>query len=89
MDLSMVASAFDLDPLSHGPADEPALWNKTGTDDGVRADVGVVGTGTRQLAYAVICNWAPDTDEPLAAVMAAMRVIGHEIRELVSQTRSA
>ncbi len=36
-DLSMVASAFGLDPLSHrGPDHGTLLVNKTGTDDGVR-----------------------------------------------------
>ena len=80
-DLSMVASAFNLDPLSHAPTDPLAIWNKTGTDDGVRADVGVVRAGDRQLAYAAICNWAPDTDEPRGAVMSAMRQMGNEILE--------
>lgn len=79
-DLSMVASALGLDPLSHmEPTHGLRLWNKTGTDDGVRADVGAVISGDRQLAYAVICNWAPDTDAPLPAVISAMREIGNEI----------
>lgn len=43
-DLSMVASAFDLDPLAHRIDDQPPyeLWNKTGTSGGVRADIGWV-----------------------------------------------
>ncbi len=57
-DLSMVASALALDPLSHQQPDLGLqLWNKTGTDSGVRADVGLVRAAGRSVAYAVICNW--------------------------------
>lgn len=63
VDLSMVASAFDLDPLSHGAESGDAIivWNKTGTDLGVRADVGVVEFEDRHVTYAVICNWTAET----------------------------
>ena len=51
----MVTSAFDQDPLAH---DEdpfgPTVVNKTGTNLGVRADVGLVTANERTLAYAVI-----------------------------------
>src|SRR5687767_2752924 len=48
-DLSMVASAFGLDPLAHVRPDRGLLLrNKTGTDAGVRADAGLLGG----LAYA-------------------------------------
>ena len=92
MDLSMVASAFGLDPLSHAharPTDGLRLWNKTGTDHGVRADVGAVVTEDRQLAYAVICNWPPDTDAPRAAVQDAMGEIGNEILALIKGQASS
>jgi beta-lactamase class A len=82
-DLSMVGSAFGLDPLSHacGPDRGIALWNKTGTDAGVRADVGVVDVAGRTLAYAAICNWSPHAgDDPRDAVLAAMRGIGASLR---------
>jgi len=82
-DLSMVASAFGLDPLSHaGGADRGiALWNKTGTDAGVRADVGAIDRGGRTLAYAVLCNWSPLADpDPRDDVLAAMRGIGALLR---------
>jgi beta-lactamase class A len=69
VDLSMVASAFDLDPLAHVASD---LRNKTGTDDGVRADVGHVGL----QAYAVLANWDPRAGERTAEVMRGMRAIG-------------
>jgi beta-lactamase class A len=82
-DLSMVASAFGLDPLSHACAPDRgiAVWNKTGTDAGLRADVGVVDVGSRTLAYAAICNWSPDADpDPRDAVLLAMRGIGAALR---------
>jgi beta-lactamase class A len=79
----MVASAFGLDPLAHaGGADRGiTLWNKTGTDSGVRADVGAVRHGTGTVAYAVICNWrAEDRADPRDQVLAAMRAIGDLLR---------
>ncbi len=82
-DLSMVASAFGLDPLSHAgaPDREIAVWSKTGTDAGVRADVGLVDVGSRTLAYAAICNWDPRADpDPRDAVLLAMRGIGAALR---------
>jgi beta-lactamase class A len=73
VDLSMVASGFDLDPLAHNEGDGgPALRNKTGTDDGVRADVGHVGL----RPYAVIANWDPRAGNRAAEVMRGMRAIG-------------
>ena len=81
-DLSMVASAWHQDPLSHAqdPAG-PLLVNKTGTNLGVRADVGVVDGGGRATAYAVVANWQEDPpgtrrDE----VMTALRSIGDALR---------
>jgi beta-lactamase class A len=69
VDLSMVASGFDLDPLAH--AGSP-LRNKTGTDDGIRADVGHLGP----LPYAVLANWNPAEADRTAGVLAGMRTIG-------------
>ena len=44
VDLSMVASAFGLDPLAHSESDRGLyIRNKTGTDTGITADVGTVG----------------------------------------------
>ncbi|MCW3491807.1 serine hydrolase [Microbacterium sp. SSM24] len=81
-DLSMVAGAFGLDPLAHRESDRGiVLWNKTGTDSGVRADVGVVTAGSDALAYAVLAQWqdgaAPATRDE---VLAAMRAIGASVR---------
>lgn len=82
-DLSMVASAFGLDPLAHADAADRgiALWNKTGTDAGVRADVGAIDHERRTLAYAVLCNWTPlAVRDPRDDVLAAMRAIGAVLR---------
>ncbi|GAB2570594.1 serine hydrolase [Paractinoplanes abujensis] len=64
-DLSMVASGFDADPLAH----TSSVRNKTGTDDGIRADVGYAG----QQPWAVLAEFDPPD---LAAVMSGMRRIG-------------
>lgn len=89
VDLSMVASAFGLDPLAHGAtatgidgeAQPPAveLFVKTGTDVGVRADVGIVRTPRRTLVYAAIANWVPAPGAQ-DAVLASMRAIGEQVR---------
>lgn len=81
-DLSMVASVFGLDPLSHaGAADRGIiLWNKTGTDRGIRADAGVVAQEGQTLAYAAVCNWDPNAQrDPRDAVLTTMRSIGESL----------
>lgn len=79
-DLSMVAAAFGLDPLAHADADRGTrLWNKTGTDTTVRADVGVVRGGSGGLAYAVLAEWAGGADAR-DDVLAAMRRVGEALR---------
>lgn len=87
-DLSMVAAAFDLDPLAHDVEDLGLrLWHKTGTDDGVRADVGVLRSSSAVVSYAVICNWprtGPDLRRP---VLATMRRIGDKIRSVALASR--
>ncbi|RLV52388.1 serine hydrolase, partial [Aeromicrobium phragmitis] len=76
-DLSMVASAFGLDPLAHREADRSVrLANKTGTDAGVRADVGVVGGPDAAIAYAVLAQWDPDGGDRRDDVLSAMAAIG-------------
>ena len=69
-DLSMVPGALGFDPLAHTQGE---LWNKTGTDDGVRADVGVL---RGKVAYAVIANWDPAEGDRHHEVLAAMRRLG-------------
>ncbi|MCZ3387818.1 MAG: class A beta-lactamase-related serine hydrolase [Actinomycetia bacterium] len=83
-DLSMVASAFGLDPLAHGDTDRGIrLWNKTGTNDGVRCDVGVAHFGGESVTYAVLANWTPPepNDTTRDDVLAAMRAIGVLIKD--------
>jgi beta-lactamase class A len=81
----MVGSAFGLDPLAHREADRGiTLWNKTGTDAGVRADVGVVHGPRRALAYAVLAEWSPTADPALRdRVLAVMGETGRGLRSLV------
>lgn len=85
-DLSMVAAAFDLDPLAHDLDDLGLrLWHKTGTDLGIRADVGVVRSESAVVSYAAVCNW-PATDvsaHTRRAVLSTMRRIGEQVRSLV------
>lgn len=84
MDLSMVASAFNLDPLAHYFFDRDVwLWNKTGTISTARADIGVVMSPTRRVAYAVLANWSRDTDRR-DDVMATMRAAGERIRSFLA-----
>jgi len=80
MDLSMVASAFNLDPLAHYAFDRDVwLWNKTGTISTVRADVGLVMSPTRRIAYAVLINWPRGTD-PRDRALAVMRQAGEVLK---------
>ena len=76
-DLSMVASAFGLDPLAHVDADRAiVLRHKTGTNTGVRADVGVVGP----FAYAVLAGWDDAAADRRDAVLASMAAVGRALR---------
>ncbi|OBK35464.1 hypothetical protein A5658_08715 [Mycobacterium sp. 1245111.1] len=81
VDLSMVASAFGLDPLSHVPSDRNVvIRNKTGTDPGVRADVGTAGRNATCLSYAVIANWEPAADHLRDEVLSGMNAVGTILR---------
>ena len=81
MDLSQVASGWNLDPLAHQDAgQELRLVNKTGTDVGVRAEIGVLTGPAATIAYAVLANWdgepAPDRRD---IVLARQRRLGLRI----------
>ncbi len=82
-DLSLVAAAFDLDPLAHVGA-TPELFNKTGTDAGVRVDVGSVRWRSGGADYAVLASWDDHSESNLAAVTKWMRSVGHWIRQEVT-----
>lgn len=84
VDLSMVAAAFGLDPLAHSFADRGFLvMNTTGTDTGIRADVGSVHGTTATLSYAVIANWPDDRTVLRDNVLAGMNSIGWSVRSIV------
>jgi beta-lactamase class A len=80
-DLSMVASAFGLDPLAHVGSDRGVrLANKTGTISTARADVGVVEGPVATVAYAVLASWG-DGEDLRDAVLRDMHRIGSLIRD--------
>lgn len=83
-DLSMVASAFGLDPLSHRMPDHSTLLiNKTGTDLGVRAEAGALKGRRAAVSYAVSVQFDDDSLERRLRVLDAMRSVGREILEYV------
>jgi beta-lactamase class A len=80
VDLSMVASAFGLDPLAHMHADRDwVLWNKTGTDIGIRADVGTILGPGGSVSYAAIANWTGEDFRD--QILNSMRRLGESIRK--------
>ena len=83
-DLSLVASAFGLDPLSHGPADHGVhLVNRTGSDSGVRADAGAIRGPRAAVTYAVTVQF-DDTNLPTRLrVISAMRAVGLDILDYI------
>lgn len=84
-DLSMVASAFGMDPLAHQEPDRGlSLRNKTGTISTARIDVGVVSGDAGAIAYAVLANWDDAVDDPRDAVLSSMAGIGRTIRDALS-----
>ncbi|MGA8330654.1 MAG: serine hydrolase [Mycobacterium sp.] len=86
VDLSMVASAFGLDPLSHATSGRHFfIRNKTGTDTQIRADVGTVGRDGFWLSYAVIANWdTPEFTTPDTA-LAGMNAVGKILRGTIDR----
>lgn len=83
VDLSMVASAFGLDPLAHTEPDRGfSIRNKTGTDTAVRADVGTIERNGSSYSYAVLANWDTAGPDPRDPVLAGMRSIGGALGDL-------
>ncbi|CAN5115659.1 serine hydrolase [soil metagenome] len=83
-DLSMVSSAFGLDPLSHRGTDHSTLLvNKTGTDIGVRAEAGALRGGRRAVSYAVSIQFNDDGLAARMRVLDAMRTVGYDLLEYV------
>lgn len=71
-DHSLVAAAFERDPL----VTDGLVVTKTGTDERVRCDVGLVRGPARTLAYAALGNGAPGELVP------RLRRIGQQVRDL-------
>lgn len=83
-DLSMVASAFGLDPLAHREGDHGLLLvNKTGTDSGVRSEVGVLRGPRAGVVYAVSMYFADAKLSSRLAVLDGMRSVGLDLLEYV------
>ena len=83
-DLSMVASAFGLDPLAHRGVDHDTLLvNKTGTDAGVRAEAGALRGSNRAVSYAVSVQFDDDGLPARLRVLEAMRTVGYDLLEYV------
>ncbi|AYF99468.1 serine hydrolase [Protaetiibacter intestinalis] len=83
-DLSMVASAFGVDPLSHRGVDHGLqLVNKTGTDSGVRSEVGVLRGPRRGIAYAVSVQFSDRSIASRLRVLEALRAVGFDLLEYV------
>lgn len=83
-DLSMVASAFGLDPLSHRGVDHGLqLVNKTGTDTGVRSEVGILRGPRRGVAYAVSVQFVDRSMAARLRALEAMRTVGLDLLEYV------
>jgi beta-lactamase class A len=93
VDQSMVGSALveqgGLDPIAHHSslALPTTLWNKTGTDAGVRADVGGLTSDDRTITWAAIANWdpAPGTSLDHLTVWAVLRGMRHIGERLLAQ----
>lgn len=83
-DLSMVASAFGLDPLAHGKTDHQlSIVNKTGSSAGVRSEVGILRGPRASVAYAVTLVFDDlGLGERLTA-LEAMRTVGYDLLDYV------
>ncbi|HWU47871.1 MAG TPA: serine hydrolase [Humibacter sp.] len=83
-DASMVAGAFGLDPLAHRTPDHGLLLvNKTGTDGGVRSEVGVLRGPRSGVTYAVSMYFDDTSITSRLAVLEGMRTVGLDLLEYV------
>lgn len=91
-DLSLVASAFGLDPLAHRETGEVLeLWNKTGTDVGVLADMGVVTGPQGTVCFAVLVNAEASEQNQVSrmSLRAEMRLWGERIIGITGPTQTS
>ena len=83
-DLSMVASAFGFSPHAHRePSHGVLLVNKTGTDEGVRSEVGVLRGPRAGVAYAVSIFFEDHNLSSRLSVLDGMRAVGLDLLEYV------
>ncbi|EPR75048.1 Beta-lactamase related protein [Leifsonia rubra CMS 76R] len=83
-DLSLVASAFGLDPLAHRGADHNTLLvNKTGIDRGVRAEAGALRGNKRAVAYAASIQFEDSSLQARLRAIEALRTFGYDLLEYV------
>jgi beta-lactamase class A len=83
-DLSLVASATGLDPFAHDNDDHGLLFvNKTGRDNGVRAEAGVLAGPRAGVSYALIVNFDDLSIAHRLRAHDAFRVLGLELMEYV------
>ncbi len=83
-DLSMVSSAFGLDPLSHRTPDSGLqLINKTGSDAGVRSEAGLLSGSRTGVAYALTVQFSGTDLASRLRVLEAMRTFGVDLLEYV------
>ena len=83
-DLSLVASAFGLDPLAHREGDHGLLMvNKTGTTTGVRSEVGILRGPRAGATYAVTMLFDDSRLMTRLAVLDGMRAVGADLLEYV------
>ncbi|MGP3533766.1 serine hydrolase [Microbacterium sp. RD1] len=83
-DLSLVASAAGLDPFAHENDDHGLLFiNKTGRDDGVRAEAGVLAGPRAGVSYALIVCFDDLSIAHRLRAHDAFRVLGLELMEYV------
>jgi beta-lactamase class A len=78
----MVAMPYGLDPLAHREPDRGwSLFNKTGSDPGTRADVGVVRHDAEAVGYAAIARWPAAQPDLHPVVLDGMHAFGLALRQ--------
>jgi beta-lactamase class A len=83
-DLSLVANAFGLDPLSHRGTDHGLLLvNKTGIDAGVRSEAGILRGPRTAVTYAVSVQFNDGGITDRLRVLDALRTVGTDLLEYV------
>ncbi|WP_407929774.1 serine hydrolase [Leifsonia xyli] len=83
-DFSLVSGAFGLDPHSHRHAEHGILLvNKTGSDAGVRSEVGVLRGPRAGLTFAVSTYFDDTSLSSRLAVIDGMRTVGLDLLEYV------